>query len=214
MAVFFPLSVWCADMQGAILNVSNSALVNGTGVTRSTAIFIGDKLQVPANGHAFLSLAGTSVLIAPGSALTFQGTALSLEPDSGLAVSTNTGLSIEAGELTISPAHKEGKFQVARADGTILVAAKLGSVSIFDGSSTTTVAEALPLSPIPARRDPARPPARPREFPPPEEGKLQQYSFCSVSLVRPPLSCLRPQDLLLFHRPAHRKHSTIPGSRR
>ncbi len=141
MAVVFPVSVWCADMQGAILNVSNSALVNGTGVTRSTAIFIGDKLQVPANGHAFLSLAGTSVLIAPGSALTFQGAALSLEPDSGLAVSTNTGLSIEAGELTISPAHKEGKFQVARADGTILVAAKLGSVSIFDGSSTTTVAE-------------------------------------------------------------------------
>jgi hypothetical protein len=141
MIFVFPVAVWCADTQGAILNVSPSAMVNGSSVSRSTAILAGDKLQVPAGGHGFLTMTGSSVLIAPGSSLIFEGKTVSLESDSGVGISTRNGVSVKAGSLTISPAQPQGKFEVARADGNVLVIAKLGSVSIFDGSSTTTVAE-------------------------------------------------------------------------
>jgi hypothetical protein len=141
MSATFPLSVWCAEMQGAILNVAGSAMVNGTGVTRSTAVFGGDKIRVPATGSGFLSFSGTSVVIAPGSALTFQGKAISLEPDSGVSITTTAGVPVMSGKLKISPVQPDGKYQVARAGGMTVIAAKTGSVTVFDGLSSTTVAE-------------------------------------------------------------------------
>ncbi len=159
MSAAFPVSVWCAEMQGAILNVAGPAFVNGRAVNRSTAVFAGDKLQVPAAGNGFLSFAGASVMIAPGSALTFQGKAISLEPDSGVSITTTAGIPVISGKLMISPARPDGRFEVARAGGITLVAAKTGSVNVFDGSSTTTVAAGSTASI--ADPDPQQPGATP-----------------------------------------------------
>ncbi len=155
MAVVFPLSAMGADMQGAILYMNNAATVNGIAVNRSTAIFEGDKVQLPNDSNASLTMVGAVVTMAPGSIVTFKRNALELANISGVVVSTSSGTAVRVNRLTIAPVSGKGKFQVARAGGHVLIAAKTGAVNIFDGATTRTVAEGSSASvpdpaPLPA----------------------------------------------------------------
>ncbi|MGI9103757.1 MAG: hypothetical protein ACR2IF_15060 [Terriglobales bacterium] len=141
MVIVFPLSAMAADMQGAILYMNNAAKVNGMMVNHSTVIFSGDKVQLTNDLPASLTMSGTVVTVAPGSTLIYRTNALELSNISGVVVSTSNGTAVRVNRVTIAPASGKGKFQVARAGGKVLIAAKSGAVSIFDGASTRTVAE-------------------------------------------------------------------------
>ena len=128
-------------MRGAMLYISKAGTVNGTAIERSTAIFANDTVQLPSGSSGSITMAGGSVLIASGSTVTYHDDVIELSNDSGVAVNTTNGAAVRTNKLMIAPAQSSGKYAVARADGTVLVAAKVGAVKIFDGNSTSMIAE-------------------------------------------------------------------------
>jgi hypothetical protein len=146
LMAIFPLSAMCADVGGAMLYVSKAGMVNGAGYTRPTAIFADDIVQLPAGSTGTITMAGTSVLIAAGSTVKYHTDAIELSDTSGVAVNTTHGVIVKSNRLTIAPANNSGKYEVARADGTTLIAAKTGAVKVFDGVSTSVVAEGTSTS--------------------------------------------------------------------
>jgi hypothetical protein len=129
-----------------MLYVSKAGTVNGAEFVRSTAIFANDTVQLPSGSSGSITMAGGSVLIAPGSTVTYHGDVIELSDNSGVAVNTTNGAAVKTNKLTIAPAQGSGKFAVAYADGTVLVAAKAGAVKIFDGNATSIVAEGTSAS--------------------------------------------------------------------
>lgn len=141
MAVIFPASVMSAETHGAMLYTSSSAIVNGTPVSRNTAVFAGDKIAVPAKSAATITLTGSSILVPAESTVTFNGNSVSLDPQTAVAVTTTVGLAAQIGNIKIAPANNSGKFQVGRFNGKIFVAAKQGSVLITGLTGNTIVPE-------------------------------------------------------------------------
>jgi hypothetical protein len=141
MAVILPASIMSAETHGAMLYTSSSAILNGTPVSRNTAVFAGDKIAVPAKSAVTISLTGSSILVPPESTVTFNGDSVSLEPQTAVAVTTTVGLAAQIGNIKIAPVNKSGKFQVGRFDGKIFVAAKQGSVLIAGLTGNTVVPE-------------------------------------------------------------------------
>jgi hypothetical protein len=141
MAVLLPVSILCADTRGAMLSVTNAAVVNGKTIQSNTAIFAGDRVAVPAKGAATITLAGSSILVPAQSSVTFNGDSISLEPQTAVSITTTVGLAAQIEKLKIVPADKSGKFQVARYNGTVVVAAKQGSVVIAGLAGHTVVTE-------------------------------------------------------------------------
>jgi hypothetical protein len=160
LAAIFPLSAVCADMRGAMLYVSKTGTVNGTEFARSTAIFTNDTVQLPAGSSGSITMAGSSVVIAPGSTVTYHSDVIELSNVSGVAVNTANGAAVKTNKLTIAPAHSSGKYAVACADGAVLVAAKSGAVKIFDGNSTSIIAEGTTASVTDPQTPGATPAAR------------------------------------------------------
>ncbi len=141
-----------AQTHAAMMYVRGSVLVNGSGVEHSSAIFAGDKLQVPLQSAATVTDQGSSVVLAPGASVTFEEKAIVLDPESSISVATDNNMAVKVEKLMIAPAH-DGKasYQVVRAKGELLVTAKKGDVTISDGTSVTTVPEGNHDS----RKDPA-----------------------------------------------------------
>ena len=141
MAVILPASIISAETHGAMLYATSSAILNGTPVSRNTAVFAGDKIAVPAKSAVTISLTGSSILVPAESTVTFNGNSVSLEPQTAVAVTTTVGLAAQIGNIKIAPVNKSGKFQVGRFDGKIFVAAKQGSVLIAGLTGNTVVPE-------------------------------------------------------------------------
>jgi len=156
MAVLLPVSIMSADTRGAMLFASKSAILNGKAVNANTAIFAGDKIQVPANSAATITLAGSSILVPAHSTVVFNGDSVSLQPQTAVAVTTTVGLAAQVEKLRFVPTDKSGKFQVARYDGHVVVAAKQGSVMIaglagnpvVPEGGTTTISDPEPQKPV------------------------------------------------------------------
>jgi len=142
MAVILPASIISAETHGAMLYATSSAILNGTPVNRNTAVFAGDKIAVPAKSAVTISLTGSSILVPAQSTITFNGDSVSLEPQTAVAVTTTVGLAAQIRNIRIAPA-KDGsaKYQVARYDGQIVVAAKQGAVLIVGATGSRILAE-------------------------------------------------------------------------
>lgn len=165
MAVVLPASIMSAETRGAMLFASNSAVLNGKPISSNTAIFAGDKIEVPSNSAATITVAGSSILVPSNATVIFKGDAVSLEPQTAVAVSTTVGLAAEIEQLKFTPENKTGKFQIGRFNGHIVVAAKQGSIVIagltgnhfiVPEGGTTTIPDPAPQKPgaIPAASGP------------------------------------------------------------
>lgn len=152
LLAFLAGSLAWTQTHAAMMYVRGSVQVNGSGVEHSSAIFTGDKLQVPLQSAATVTDQGSSVVLAPGASATFEEKAIVLDPESAVSIATSANMAVKIEKLVIAPAH-DGKasYEVARAKGEILVTAKKGDVSISDGSNVTTVSEGRHES----RKDPA-----------------------------------------------------------
>jgi hypothetical protein len=140
LLVLFPVSLFAADSNAAMLYINGSAWVNGAHVPRpSSAIFSGDLLQTRRDSVANINEPGSSITVLSDSLVKFEGTALKIE-HGGVTVSTSKGVGTTAGDVKVSPASNSWtEFNVTDVDGTVRIAARKGDLTIFDGNQTTTL---------------------------------------------------------------------------
>jgi hypothetical protein len=140
LLVLFPLSLFAADSNAAMLYINGSAWVNGAHVPRpSSAIFSGDLLQTRRDSVANINEPGSSITVLSDSLVKFEGTALKIE-HGGVTVSTSKGVGTSAGDVKVSPTSNSWtEFNVTDVDGTVRIAARKGDLTIFDGNQTTTL---------------------------------------------------------------------------
>ncbi len=141
MVVVLPVALLAADLPGAMLYSHGTALLNGTNISRSSAIFAGDLVQTNADSVANINATGSSVLVLNESLVEYQGTTLKLE-HGGVTVSTSKLLATQAGSVKVSPvASVWTEFEVRDVDGKVQILARKGDLTIKDDNGTTTLAQ-------------------------------------------------------------------------
>src|ERR1700674_5482589 len=141
MVVIFPVALLAADQPAAMLYSHGNALLNGSSIERSSAIFSGDLVQTNSDSVANINATGSTVLVLNDSLVQYQGNALNLE-HGGVAVSTSKLLATRAGSVTVSPASSGWtEFEVRDVDGRIQIAARKGDLTVRDDRGTTMLAQ-------------------------------------------------------------------------
>ncbi len=142
LAIALSVSVMSAETRGAMIYASNSAFLNGTSFQRTSTVFPGDKLSVPAGSAVTITVSGSSILVPALSRITYNGDFVSLDPQTAIRVTTTKGMAAKIQDIRIAPA-KDGaaKFEVARYNGQVIVAAKQGSVLIASLAGSRTLLE-------------------------------------------------------------------------
>jgi hypothetical protein len=141
LMVIFPMSMFAADTPGAMVYSHGTALVNGSSVARSSALFLGDVVQTQADSVANISATGSSVIVLNDSMVQFEGTRVKLE-HGGLTVSTSKLMSARAGMVTVLPTSATAtEFEVRDTDGTVHITARKGDLTISDSKGATLLAQ-------------------------------------------------------------------------
>ena len=141
LAVIFPASLFAADTSTAMLYSHGTALLNGTNVARSSAIFSGDLVQTSADSVANINATGSSVLVLNESLVQYETGAIKLE-HGGVTISTSKLLATHAGGVTVTPrASVWTEFEVRDVDGKVEIAARKGDLTISDSKGTSTLAQ-------------------------------------------------------------------------
>jgi hypothetical protein len=141
MLLILPGALLAADQPVAMLYSHGTALLNGTNVPRSSAIFPGDLVQTNADSVANINATGSTVLVLNDSILQYEGSAVNLE-HGGVRISTSKSLATSAGGVTVAPsAGVLTEFEVRDVDGKVQIAARKGDLFISDDTGTTTLAQ-------------------------------------------------------------------------
>ena len=141
LVVILPAALFAADPSTAMLYSHGTALLNGTSVSRSSAIFSGDLVQTSADSVANINATGSSVLVLNESLVQYEGGAIKLE-HGGVTISTSKLLTTRAGGVTVTPkASIWTEFEVRDVDGKVEIAARKGDLTISDSKGTTTLAQ-------------------------------------------------------------------------
>lgn len=141
MAVVFPVVTFAADQPAAMLYSHGSAMLNGSSITRSSAIFSGDLVQTTKDSVANINATGSTVLVLNDSIVQYQGASVKLE-HGGVTVSTSKLLAAQAGQVLVSPASAAWtEFEVRDMDGTVHIMARKGDLTISDEKGTMTLAQ-------------------------------------------------------------------------
>ena len=142
LTVLFPLSLFAADSEVAMLYTNGPAWVNGAHVPRpSSAIFSGDLLQTRSDSVANINQPGSMVQVLSDSLVQFEGTSVKID-HGGVRVSTSKGMATTAGEVKVSPKTDSWtEFNVLDVDGTVRIAARKGDLTVTDSKGTVTLAQ-------------------------------------------------------------------------
>ena len=142
LVVVFPVALFAADSNAAMLYTNGAAWVNGAHVPRaSSAIFSGDLLQTRSDSVANINEPGSSIMVLSDSLVQFEPASLRIE-HGGVAVSTSRGVATTAGDVKVTPASFSWtEFDVADVDGVVKILARKGDLTVFDGKDTFTLAQ-------------------------------------------------------------------------
>lgn len=141
LIVIFPLSMFAADTPGAMVYSHGTALVNGTSVARSSALFLGDLVQTQADSVANISATGSSVIVLNDSLVQFEGSRVKLE-HGGLTISTSKLMSARAGMVTVLPVSANPtEFELRNVDGTVHITARKGDLTVSDSKGAALLAQ-------------------------------------------------------------------------
>ena len=141
LVVIFPAALFSADQPGAMLYSHGTALLNGSSIVRSSAIFSGDLVQTNKDSVANINATGSTVLVLNDSLVQYEGSSVKLE-HGGVTVSTSKLLTTHVGGVTVSPvAGVWTEFEVRDVDGRVRIAARKGDLNISDSDGTTTLAQ-------------------------------------------------------------------------
>ena len=137
----FPVSLFAAEQPSAMLYSHGPALLNGSTIPRSSAIFSGDLVQTNKDSVANINATGSTVLILNDSLVQYEGNSVNLE-HGGVTVSTSRSLATHAGSVTVSPAASAWtEFEVRDVDGRVRIIARKGDLTISDDTGTSTLAQ-------------------------------------------------------------------------
>lgn len=137
MLALFPMSVFAANTNAAMLYAKGTTWVNGGQVADSSAVFPGDLVQTKADSMANINASGSNVMVLADSLVTFNGDDVSID-HGAVSVKTARGMHTTADDVTVTPlSNSATEFNVSKADGKIKIMALKGGVSISDGSGTT-----------------------------------------------------------------------------
>lgn len=141
LIVIFPMSMFAADTPGAMVYSHGTATVNGSSISRSSALFLEDVVQTQADSVANISATGSSIIVLNDSLVQFEGSRVKLE-HGGVTVSTSKSMSARAGLVTVLPA-SEGltEFEVRDVDGIVHITARKGDLKISDAKGATLLAQ-------------------------------------------------------------------------
>ena len=140
MLLVFPVSLFAADTNAAMVYARGTAWVNGASIPRSSALFPGDLVQTRSDSVANINVLGSSVTVLADSLIKFEGSSVEVE-HGGVTVATSRSLETRVGDVKIAPAAGEWtEFQVADVDGSVTIVARQGDLSISDESGTSTLA--------------------------------------------------------------------------
>jgi hypothetical protein len=142
LMLLFPVSLFAADTNAAMLYTNGAAWVNGAHVPRaSSAIFSGDLLQTRSDSVANINEPGSSITVLSDSLVQFDAALVRIE-HGGVTVATSKGVATTAGDLKVSPVSNTWtEFNVTDVDGTVRIAARKGDVSVSDGQETVTLTQ-------------------------------------------------------------------------
>lgn len=120
----------------AMVIVIGEVSVNGNALTRSSAIFDGDRIRTGASAALVLHVRGSSIRIGPTSELRYRGTAL--EFFSGTA-EVHGRETIVSGTVTIAPL-RESAFTIQRASTRTSLHLLSGTLKLSRGKESSTIA--------------------------------------------------------------------------
>jgi hypothetical protein len=141
LAVIFPAASFAADQPAAMLYSHGTALLNGSSIERSSAIFSGDLVETSADSVANINATGSTVLVLNDSLVQYEGGAVKLE-HGGVTISTSKLLATRIGDVTVSPTVSVWtEFEVRDVDGRVQIAARKGDLTINDDTGTTILAQ-------------------------------------------------------------------------
>lgn len=123
----------------AVLMPHGSILLNGHPAADSSALFPGDRIEVPQGSYASINGHGSLTVLQPGSSAVYTGKGLDLQ-QGGVAVSTLEGMPVNTEGLNIAPNAGHGKYDVLDDNGTVQIASLEGDLSIMDGGKTSVLA--------------------------------------------------------------------------
>lgn len=122
----------------AVLMPHGSVMLNGKSAADSTALFPGDRVQVPGGSYASISGKGSLTVLQPGSSVTYTAKGLDLQ-QGGVAVSTLDGMPVNTEGLSIVPRSGHGKYDVLDDNGSVQIASLEGDLNILDGGQPTVL---------------------------------------------------------------------------
>jgi len=142
LTVVFPLSLFAADSNAAMVYTHGPAWVNGVHIPRpSSAIFSGDLLQTRSDSVANINEPGSSITVLADSLVRFEPSAVTIEHGS-VTIATSKGVGTTAGDVKIMPASTAWtEFHVVDVDGTVKISARKGDLTVNDGKETFTLAQ-------------------------------------------------------------------------
>ncbi len=127
-----------ATPPSAVLMPHGSVVLNGHPAADSTALFPGDRIQVPEGSYANINGHGSLTVLQPGSSAVFTGKGVDLQ-QGGVAVSTLEGMPVNTEGLNIAPSAGHGKYDVLDDNGTVQIASLEGDLNVMDGGKTTVL---------------------------------------------------------------------------
>lgn len=142
LIVLFPVSLFAANSNAAMLYTNGAAWINGAHVPRSSsAVFSGDLVQTRSDSVANINEPGSTILVLSDSLVQFDAMSMRVE-HGGVTVSTSKGVATTAGDVKIYPASNAWtEFNVVDVDGTVKIVARKGDLMISDGKETVTLAQ-------------------------------------------------------------------------
>jgi hypothetical protein len=131
--------MFAADTGAAMVYTMGTTWINGSGVSKNSAVFPGDLIQTKDDSVANINATGSTVVILSDSLIQFENNGLKLE-HGAVAVSTGKRMAAHAGEVTVTPASDAWtQFEVSDVDGSVHIAARKGNVLITDEAGTSTL---------------------------------------------------------------------------
>jgi hypothetical protein len=141
MLGIFPAAMMAADSTAAMMYVKGAAWVNGSAVSRSSAVFAGDLVQTKPDSVAKINASGSSVSVGADSLVKFEANDVSLD-HGAVGIATSKSMAAHTGALSVTPATGAWtSYKLKNTGGKVLIMAHKGDLTINDASGTTTLSE-------------------------------------------------------------------------
>ena len=143
LAIVFILLVprFSFGSDSAMVITAGHAMVNGSVIPSSSAVFEGDVIDTAVASAATIDSEGSMVLVNPNSSVQFKGNYVDMG-NGDVIVTTSKGMAVKVGKFTISPAASQSaKFEVSHVGGMVIISARQGSLNLSDGKNTEVVPE-------------------------------------------------------------------------